>query len=88
MTITIPTTINAIIVITLISDNQNSSSPNNLALNKFIPTSTRIVNATVNQLGIAIPKFNVFSNGRYTIPEIIQVSQYVQPTIKPAIGPI
>ena len=53
MTITIPTTINAIIVITLISDNQNSSSPNNLALNKFIPTSTRIVNATVNQLGIA-----------------------------------
>ena len=76
-------------VTTLIIANQNSSSPNNLALNKFNVTSIKIVKAAVIQFGICGYQNCTYFATAVTsaIPEMIHVNQYVHPTIKPASGP-
>ena len=82
--------IKATIVITLIIDSQNSNSPNSFALNKFKATNTKIVNAAVSQFGTVGYQYETYLATAVTsaMPEIIQVNQYVHPTINPAIGPI
>src|SRR5699024_789223 len=85
-----PTTINASIVIILIIANQNSNSPNSLALNKLSDISTRTQNKALNQFGIsANQKLTYFATAvTSAIPVIIQHSQYVHPVTKPANAPM
>ena len=54
-----PTITIVIIVTTLIIENQNSSSPNNLAPSKLNDISMSTINSTVNQCGTCTNKQNI-----------------------------
>src|SRR5699024_4800212 len=87
--ITIPTKISAKIVTTLIIENQNSNSPNNLALSKFNDIKISTQNKALIQLGICGNQKLTYLATAVTsaIPVIIQHSQYVYPVTNPANGP-
>src|SRR5699024_1575244 len=86
----IPTTIKAIIVVILMIEDQNSNSPNNFAVIKFIVISTSIVNSAVIQVGISgNQKLMYFATSvTSAMPVTIQQNQYVQPLMYLANGPI
>ncbi|COQ80517.1 Uncharacterised protein [Streptococcus pneumoniae] len=85
-----PTIINPIMVTILTIENQNSNSPNNLALNKLNDIKISTQNNALIQLGICGNQKLTYLATAVTsaIPVIIQHNQYVHPVTNPANGPI
>ena len=85
-----PTTIKAMIVTIFIIENQNSNSPNNLALNRLSDIKTSTQNRALIQFGMfGNQKLTYFATAvTSAIPVMIQHNQYVQPVTKPANGPM
>src|SRR5699024_7559366 len=83
--ITMPTTISAKIVTTLMMENQNSSSPKSLALNKLSDIKINTQNRALIQLGISGNQKLTYLATAVTaaITGIIQHNQYIRPVTNP-----
>ena len=71
-------------------ENQNSNSPNSLALNKLKDINNNTQKSALIQFGISgNQKLTYFATAvTSAIPVIIQQNQYVQPVTNPAKGPM